>query len=144
MNVNVPAMAPLGPPETGASAKRPRLDFRTAEPTRREVLTSMVEHSMKSFWELDFGIERRPVDGFVKTSWTCGPLGSMVIIISLAIIRIGQVNVMVTKATDCLFCSFFWRFSHFNQSLCFGNKFVSTRFINLADDESRSFGYFSS
>jgi hypothetical protein len=36
---------------------------------RREVLTSMVEHSIKSFSSKgDFGMERRPVEGLVKTS----------------------------------------------------------------------------
>lgn len=83
INVNVAATAPLGPPETGASANRPRPDFWTCEPTSSEVLMSMVEHSMKSFSpELDLGTESRPVMGLVKTSWTWGPLGSIVMIIS--------------------------------------------------------------
>jgi len=83
MNVNVAAVAPLGPPEAGASAKHPRPEFWTASPTRREVLTSMVEHSMKSFSpEVGFGIESRPLQGLVKTSCTWGPSGSIVMMIS--------------------------------------------------------------
>jgi len=52
------------------------------EPTRREVATSMVEHSRKSF-EVGPGVAfRRPVEGFVNASRTCGPFGNMVMMIS--------------------------------------------------------------
>ncbi len=82
MKVRVPARAPLGPPETGASMKEPREEVWTAEPTWREVLTSMVEHSMKSFSLGPVGAERSPELGLVKASRTWGPLGSMVMMIS--------------------------------------------------------------
>src|SRR6516164_3060283 len=37
--------------------------------------------------------------------------------------------------TDCLLCNFFRGFSGFYESFCFGSKFISTRLVQLADDE---------
>ena len=60
----------------------------TFEPMSTEVLTSVVEHSMKSLF-LESGERlRRPVVGLVKASRTCGPLGSIVIMISYFISQI--------------------------------------------------------
>ena len=49
MKVSVPAAAPVGPPETGMSAKEPRAEAVTAAEIERDVETGMVLHSMKSF-----------------------------------------------------------------------------------------------
>lgn len=62
--------------------KVPRLEASTVERTRAEVLTSMVEDSMKNFGRGDLWARRRPVVGLVKQSLTWGPFGSMVIIMS--------------------------------------------------------------
>lgn len=86
MNVRVAACAPVGPPDTGTPANSPRPEASTALATSREVGTSMVLHSMNSFWVPPWGIESRPVEGFVKTSLTCFPRGSIVMIISYFIL----------------------------------------------------------
>lgn len=116
MNVRVAAWAPVGPPDTGTPANSPRWEASTAWATEREVGTSMVLHSMKSFGGLPWGTERRPVVGSVKTSLTCFPRGSMVMIIfcsfSLVLIifeflkvrlsrRIGKINFPDLPVVSC-------------------------------------------
>ena len=72
MNVSVPARAPFGPPDTGASTKWPRRESCTFEASSSEVFTSIVEHSRKNFGDDAGGGEmvRRPFAAFVKTSRT--------------------------------------------------------------------------
>lgn len=81
MKVRVAASAPVGPPDTGTSAKDPRPEIDTAFATSRDVGTSMVLHSMNVFDVGDFEIERRPFVELVNTSLTCFPAGNMVMII---------------------------------------------------------------
>ena len=62
MKVNVPASAPMVPPETGASMNVPRLALETAVPTVFEEAGSIVLQSMKIRLEI-VGEERIPVSG---------------------------------------------------------------------------------
>ena len=68
MKVNVPELAPFGPPEIGESTKYPFPDAATASETLREVGTSIVEHSMNSFLLAVGEAAKRPVLELVNAS----------------------------------------------------------------------------
>lgn len=85
MKVRLPAYAPLGPPEIGASMKSPRPESATAFETSREVAVSMVDVSMKKILRPVGLSERSPVSGSLNTNSTCLPAGKEVRMMSCSI-----------------------------------------------------------
>lgn len=67
MNVSEPSMAPMGPPDTGASTNIRLLDEGIEEATERMVAVSMVPHSIRILEGEEVLLERaegmRPVVG---------------------------------------------------------------------------------
>jgi hypothetical protein len=83
MNVSVAALAPFGPPETGASMKIPCLAV-TLE-MDRDVETEIVELSMKNLGLVGAALLRSPVLESVKTASTWAEDGRLVMIISCGV-----------------------------------------------------------